>query len=108
DEDKDEKPSIGSNRGSKRRRARKEPESTSAPKEKNSKKIGKSTEGFKSHYKSVDTSAQAEEPIHTTEDLEEPAHQEFDTGFSEDQLVDETTQHHDWCWKLKSFYKICC
>ncbi|GKE21060.1 hypothetical protein Tco_1432572 [Tanacetum coccineum] len=32
DEDKDEEPSAGSNRGSKRRRAGKEPESTSAPK----------------------------------------------------------------------------
>ncbi|GKC32879.1 hypothetical protein Tco_1040173 [Tanacetum coccineum] len=32
DEDKDEEPSAGSNWGSKRRRARKEPESTSAPK----------------------------------------------------------------------------
>ncbi|GJQ93154.1 hypothetical protein Tco_0004293 [Tanacetum coccineum] len=38
-------------------------------------------------------SAQAEEPIHANEDLEEPAHQEFDTGFTEDQPVDETTQH---------------
>ncbi|GJV41960.1 hypothetical protein Tco_1420400 [Tanacetum coccineum] len=34
EEDKDEEPSAGSNRGSKRRRAGKEPESTSAPKEK--------------------------------------------------------------------------
>nr|GFC41735.1 hypothetical protein [Tanacetum cinerariifolium] len=33
DKDKDEEPSAGSNRGSKRRRAGKEPESTSAPKE---------------------------------------------------------------------------
>ncbi|GKE78995.1 retrovirus-related pol polyprotein from transposon TNT 1-94, partial [Tanacetum coccineum] len=65
--------------------------STSAPKEKTSKTIGKSTEGSKSHHKF----AQPEEPMHTTEDLEEPAHQEFDTGFSEDQPIDETTQHHE-------------
>ncbi|GKB62634.1 hypothetical protein Tco_0918820, partial [Tanacetum coccineum] len=83
---------AGSNRGSKRRRARKEPESTSAPKEKTSKTIGKSTEGSKSHHKS----AQAEEPMHTAENLEEPAHQEFDTGFTKNQPVDETTQHHDY------------
>ncbi|GKB44487.1 hypothetical protein Tco_0889429 [Tanacetum coccineum] len=44
DEDKDEEPSAGSNRGSKRRRAGKEPESTSAPKEKSSKTSGKSYE----------------------------------------------------------------
>ncbi|GJX21688.1 hypothetical protein Tco_0226133, partial [Tanacetum coccineum] len=46
DEDKDEEPSAGSNQGSKRRRAGKEPESTSAPKEKTSKTIGKSNEGL--------------------------------------------------------------
>ncbi|GJW42459.1 hypothetical protein Tco_0071258 [Tanacetum coccineum] len=74
DEDKDEEPSAGSNRGFKRRRARKEPESTSALKEKTSKIIGKSTKGSKSHHESTDKSVQAEEPMHTTEDLEEPAH----------------------------------
>ncbi|GKB43802.1 hypothetical protein Tco_0888744, partial [Tanacetum coccineum] len=35
------------------------------------------------------------EPIHAFEDLEEPTHQEFDTGFTKDQPVDETTQHPD-------------
>ncbi|GJX35393.1 hypothetical protein Tco_0246950 [Tanacetum coccineum] len=45
-EDKDEEPSAGSNRGSKRRRAGKELESTSAPKEKTSKTTGKSNEGL--------------------------------------------------------------
>ncbi|GKC22108.1 hypothetical protein Tco_1024258 [Tanacetum coccineum] len=99
DEDKDEEPSAGSNRGSKRRRAGKEPESTSAPKEKTSKTIGKSTKGSKSHHESVDKSAQVEEPMHTTKELEEPAHQEFDIGFTKDQPVDETTQHHDWFQK---------
>ncbi|GJX07115.1 hypothetical protein Tco_0195047 [Tanacetum coccineum] len=99
DEDEDEEPSAGSNRGSKRRRAGKEPESTSAPKEKTSKSTGKSKEGSKSHQKSTGQSAQAEEPIHTVEDLEEPAHQEFDTGFTEDQPVDETTQLPDWFQK---------
>ncbi|GKD22860.1 hypothetical protein Tco_1224563 [Tanacetum coccineum] len=99
DEDEDEEPSAGSDRGSKRRRAGKEPESTSAPKEKTSKSTGKSKEGSKSHQKSTRKSAQAEEPIHTDKDLEEPAHQEFDTGFTEDQPVDETTQHPDWFQK---------
>nr|GEV33421.1 hypothetical protein [Tanacetum cinerariifolium] len=41
DVDKDEEPSAGSNRGSKRRRAGKEPELTSAPKEKTSKTSAK-------------------------------------------------------------------
>ncbi|GKE49645.1 hypothetical protein Tco_1480903, partial [Tanacetum coccineum] len=70
---------IGSNRGFKRRRFGKEPESTSAPKEKTSKTTGKSTEGSKSHHKSAGKFAQAEEPMHTAKDLEEPAHQEFKT-----------------------------
>ncbi|GJS91230.1 hypothetical protein Tco_0773866 [Tanacetum coccineum] len=50
DEDKDEEPSAGSNWGSKRRCAGKEPESTSAPKEKTSKTTGKSNEGSKSKH----------------------------------------------------------
>nr|GEY09922.1 hypothetical protein [Tanacetum cinerariifolium] len=45
DEDKDEEPSAGSDRGSKRRRAGKEPELASASKEKASKTSGKSTKG---------------------------------------------------------------
>ncbi|GJV22700.1 hypothetical protein Tco_1375395 [Tanacetum coccineum] len=94
-QDEDEEPSAGSNRGSKRRRAGKEPESTSAPKEKTSKSSGKTKEGSKSYHTSIGKSTQAEEPIHADEDLEEPAHQEFDTGFTEDQAVDETTQHPD-------------
>ncbi|GJW84964.1 hypothetical protein Tco_0158109 [Tanacetum coccineum] len=78
DEDKDEEPSVGSNRGSKRRRDGKEPESTNAPKEKTSKISGKSTEGSKSHHKSAGESAQAKELMHTAKYLEEPAHQEFE------------------------------
>ncbi|GKA66644.1 hypothetical protein Tco_0766452 [Tanacetum coccineum] len=96
DEDKDEEPSAGSNRGSKRRRARKEPESTSAPKEKTSKTTGKSTEGSKSHHKSVGESAKAEEPKHTAKDLEESAHLEFETGVTEDQPDEETSQLPNW------------
>ncbi|GJY64196.1 hypothetical protein Tco_0465656 [Tanacetum coccineum] len=74
DEDKDEEPSAGSTRGSKRRRAGKEPESTSAPKEKISKTSGKSYEGSKYQHKTAGESAQTKEPMHTTKDLEEPAH----------------------------------
>nr|GFA14631.1 hypothetical protein [Tanacetum cinerariifolium] len=39
---------------------------------------GKSTEGSKSHQKTTSESAPAEEPMKTTQDLEEPSHQEFD------------------------------
>ncbi|GJX71330.1 hypothetical protein Tco_0308501, partial [Tanacetum coccineum] len=96
DEDKDEEPSAGSNQGSKRRRAGKEPESTSAPKEKTSKRTGKSTEGAKSHHKSASEFAQAEEPMHTAKDLEEPTHQKFETGVTKDQPDEDTSQLPDW------------
>ncbi|GJS32782.1 hypothetical protein Tco_0531164 [Tanacetum coccineum] len=99
DEDKDEEPSAGSNWGSKRRRAGKEPESTSTPKEKTPKSTGKSTEGSKSLNKFVGESAHAEEPMHTAKDLEEPAHQEFKTRATVDQPVDETPQPSDWFQK---------
>ncbi|GJX69874.1 hypothetical protein Tco_0307045 [Tanacetum coccineum] len=99
EEDKKEEPFAGSNQGSKRRRAEKEPESTSAPKEKTSKTIGKSTEGSKSHQKSTDESAQVKEPMQTAKDLEEPVHQEFKIGVTEDQPDEETSQLPDWFQK---------
>ncbi|GJV51598.1 hypothetical protein Tco_1447339 [Tanacetum coccineum] len=61
DEDEDDEPFAGSNRGSKRRKARKEPESTSAPKDKTSKSTGLSKEGSKSKTRSIEKSAQVEE-----------------------------------------------
>nr|GEU75233.1 hypothetical protein [Tanacetum cinerariifolium] len=99
DEDKDEETSTGSNRGSKRRRAGKEPESTRAPKEKTSKTSDKSTEGSKSHHKTASESAPVEEPMHTTQDLEEPTPQEFETGTTDDQPVKEASQHPHWFQK---------
>ncbi|GKB47407.1 hypothetical protein Tco_0898160 [Tanacetum coccineum] len=99
DEDKDEEPSAGSNWGSKRIRAGKEPESTSAPKEKTSKITGKSTKGSKSHHESAGESAQVEEPMHTAKDLEEPAHHEFEIGVTKDQPNEETSQLPDWFQK---------
>nr|GEU53144.1 uncharacterized mitochondrial protein AtMg00810-like [Tanacetum cinerariifolium] len=61
DMDKDEEPSAGSDRGSKRRREGKEPESTSAPKEKETRTNGKSTKGSKSQQKTA--SAADDQPI---------------------------------------------
>ncbi|GKC12098.1 hypothetical protein Tco_1008880 [Tanacetum coccineum] len=74
----------------------KKPESTSAPKEKTSKTTGKSTHGSKSQHKSAGESAHTKEPMHTDKDLEEPAHQEFDIGATEEQSDKETSQHPDW------------
>ncbi|GKF42336.1 hypothetical protein Tco_0125678 [Tanacetum coccineum] len=57
------------------------------------------TEGLREEE--LEKNLNQQEPIHADKDLEEPAHQEFDTGFYEDQPVDETTQHHDWFQKPK-------
>nr|GFB17596.1 hypothetical protein [Tanacetum cinerariifolium] len=87
DVDKDKEPFAGSDRGSKRKREGKEPKSTSDPKEKASKTTGKSTEGSKSHQKTASESAPADEPIQTIQYLEEPSHQEFETGAADDQPI---------------------
>ncbi|GKF57597.1 hypothetical protein Tco_0171134, partial [Tanacetum coccineum] len=58
-----------------------------------------STEGSKSHQKSADESAQAEEPIQTSKDLKEPAHQEFETRVTEDQPDEETSKLPNWFQK---------
>ncbi|GJU35172.1 hypothetical protein Tco_1183526 [Tanacetum coccineum] len=99
EEDKDEEPSVGSNWGSKRRRDGKEPESTSALKERTTKTTGKSTDGSKSQHKSTGEYAYTKEPMHTDKDLEEPIHQEFDIGATEEQSDEETSQHPDWFQK---------
>nr|GEU91489.1 hypothetical protein [Tanacetum cinerariifolium] len=83
----------------KRSRAGKEPESTSEAKEKTSKSTGKSKKWSKSHQKSTGKSAQVEESIHTIDDLEEPIPQEFNTSFTEDQPVEEASQHPNWIKK---------
>nr|GEY54539.1 hypothetical protein [Tanacetum cinerariifolium] len=90
DENEDDEPFAGLNRGSKRTKARKEHESTSAPKDKTSKSTGSSKEGSKSKQ---------EEQVHMIKDLEEPAPQKFETSFTKDHPVDETTQLPDWFQK---------
>nr|GEV02538.1 hypothetical protein [Tanacetum cinerariifolium] len=73
DADKDEEPSPGSDRGSKRRREGKEP----------------------------DESTQVEELMQTTHDLEEPSHQEFETGVADDQPIAEASHHPEWFQQQK-------
>nr|GEU70276.1 hypothetical protein [Tanacetum cinerariifolium] len=102
DADKDEEPSAGSDRGSKRRREGKEPESTSAPKVKATKTTSKSAQGSKSHQKTASESSPIEEPMQTTHDLEEPSHQEFETGAANDQPIVEASQHPE-CRKYTTF-----
>nr|GEX59239.1 hypothetical protein [Tanacetum cinerariifolium] len=96
DADKDEEPSAGSDRGPKRRREGKKPESASAPKEKATRSTGKSTQGSKSQQTSTSESTTTEEPMQTTHKMEEPSHPEFKTGTPDDQPIAETSQHPEW------------
>nr|GEZ56445.1 hypothetical protein [Tanacetum cinerariifolium] len=101
DVDKDKEPSAGSDRGSKRRREGKEPESASAPKEKATRITSKSTQGSKSLQTSASESAIAEEPMQTTFEMEEPLHLEFKIG-ADDQPIVEPYQHPEWFSQQKN------
>nr|GEY85204.1 hypothetical protein [Tanacetum cinerariifolium] len=65
---------YGENRGSKRRREGKEPESASAPLETATRSAGRSTTGSRSRQASASKSAFAEEPVQTTSQMDEPSH----------------------------------
>nr|GEV32167.1 hypothetical protein [Tanacetum cinerariifolium] len=93
--DKDEGPSAGSDRGSKRRREGKEPKSASAPLQTATRSAGRSTTGSKSRQVSASESAFAEEPVQTTSQIEEPSHPVFETGV-EDQPIVQSSQHPKW------------
>nr|GEV72102.1 hypothetical protein [Tanacetum cinerariifolium] len=95
DADKDEEPSAGPDRGSKRRREGKEHESASAPMETATRSAGRSTQWTKSRQVSASESAIAEEPMQTTFQMEEPSHPEFDTG-TKDQPFVQSSQHPEW------------
>nr|GEX94713.1 retrovirus-related Pol polyprotein from transposon TNT 1-94 [Tanacetum cinerariifolium] len=95
DADKDEEPSAGPDRGTKRCRERKEPESASAPTETATRSANRSTQGTKSRQTSASESATAEEPMQTTFELEEPAHPEYETG-ADDQPIVQSSQHPEW------------
>nr|GEY14105.1 reverse transcriptase domain-containing protein [Tanacetum cinerariifolium] len=95
DVDKDEEPSAGPDRGSKRRREGKEPESASAPTKTATRSAGRSTQGTKSRQASASESATGEEPMQTTFQMEEPSHPEFDTG-AEDRPIVQSSPHPEW------------
>nr|GFB79687.1 hypothetical protein [Tanacetum cinerariifolium] len=95
DANKDKEPSAGSDRGSKRRKEGKEPESASSPREKATRSVGKSTQGSKSRQMSASESAKTEEPMQTTFELEEPSYPVFEIC-ADDQLIVEPSQHPEW------------
>ncbi|GJT10380.1 hypothetical protein Tco_0857422 [Tanacetum coccineum] len=79
DQDKDEEPSAGSNRGTKRRRSGKE-ESSKEATQKESKSTSSSKGASRSQPKSSGKFAQAKEHGPRVDDLEEPLHQDFNIG----------------------------
>nr|GEX30106.1 hypothetical protein [Tanacetum cinerariifolium] len=95
DADKDEDPSAGPDRGSKRRREGKEPELASAPTETATRRAGRSTQGSQSRQTSASESIATEEPMQTTFEMEEPSHLEFETG-ADDQPIIESSRHPEW------------
>nr|GEV04237.1 putative AC transposase [Tanacetum cinerariifolium] len=95
-EDNDQEgPSAGSDRGSKRQKEGGEHASASIPSETATGGAGRSTTGSQSQQLSASESAFAEEPVQTTCQMEEPPHLVFETG-ADDQPIVQTSQHPEW------------
>nr|GFC32115.1 hypothetical protein [Tanacetum cinerariifolium] len=94
-DDDQEGPTVGSNRGSKRQKERGEHASASTPSEKATEGAGGSTTGSQSRQMSASESAFAEEPVQTTCQMEEPPYPVFETG-ANDQPIVQTSQHPEW------------
>nr|GEX57967.1 hypothetical protein [Tanacetum cinerariifolium] len=101
DKNKDQDPSAGSDRGTKRRKSSKDAKSSRDPKSKESKSTSSSKGSSRSQHKSSGKSAHAEEPIHTVGDSRVQQNQEFDTGNNDEQLDDEAASKVDWFKKPK-------
>nr|GEX60316.1 hypothetical protein [Tanacetum cinerariifolium] len=80
DDDDQEAPFAGSDRGSKRQKEGGEHASANTPSEKATKGAGRSTTGSQSRQMSASKSAFADEPVQTTCQMEEPPHPMFETG----------------------------
>ncbi|GKD51300.1 hypothetical protein Tco_1280276 [Tanacetum coccineum] len=95
DQDKDEDPSTGSNRGTKRRKSSKDVEPSKGSKSKES-KSSSSSKGTHSQPKSSGKSTQAEEPELEAADTEMQQDQGNESGHVDDQHDNEATPKHDW------------
>nr|GFB96985.1 hypothetical protein [Tanacetum cinerariifolium] len=95
EDDDQEGPSAGPNRGSKRQKEGAEQASASTPSEKATKGAGGSTKGTQSRQQSASESALAEEPVQTTCQMEETPLPVYETGADEQPIV-QTSQHPEW------------
>nr|GFB45834.1 hypothetical protein [Tanacetum cinerariifolium] len=80
EDDDQEGPTVGSDRGSKRERAGREHASASTPSEPATRSAGRSTTGSQSRQLSSSESTFAEEPVQTNCQMEEPSHLVFETA----------------------------
>nr|GEW19137.1 hypothetical protein [Tanacetum cinerariifolium] len=95
DDDDQEGPSAGSDKGSKRRREGREHALASTPSKPVTGSAGRSTTRTQSRQISASESAFAKEPMQTTCQMDEPSHPVFETG-AEDQPIVQTSQHPEW------------
>nr|GEW53541.1 hypothetical protein [Tanacetum cinerariifolium] len=97
DQDKDEEPFTGLDRGTKRRKSSKDAEPSKGSKSKDSKSFS-SSKGTQSQHKSFDKSTQAEEPEFEA-DTKIHQDQGNKSGHIDDQPDNEAAPKHDWFQK---------
>nr|GEW89734.1 retrovirus-related Pol polyprotein from transposon TNT 1-94 [Tanacetum cinerariifolium] len=95
EDDDQEGPFAGSDRGSKRQKEGGEHASASTPSETATEGTGRTTKGSQSRQLTASESAFTEEPVQTTCQMEEPLHPVFETG-TDDQPIVQTSQHPKW------------
>nr|GEX15525.1 reverse transcriptase domain-containing protein [Tanacetum cinerariifolium] len=95
EDDDQEGPFVGSDRGSKRQKEGGKRALASTPSETAIGSAGRTNKGFQSRQLSASESAFAEEPVQTTCQIEEPPHLVFETG-ADDQPIVQTSQHPEW------------
>ncbi|GKD46041.1 hypothetical protein Tco_1270686 [Tanacetum coccineum] len=96
DSDKDQDPSIGSDRGKKRRKSSKDVEYSRYSRSKEEKFSSTSKDASQSQHKSFDKSAHAEEPSHTVEDSGMQQNQKFIMRDNDEQPTDREVTKADW------------
>ncbi|GJZ29046.1 hypothetical protein Tco_0573693 [Tanacetum coccineum] len=94
DKDKDEDPSVGSDRGLKKRKTSKDAEPTTGLKNKDS--TSSSSKGTKSQPKPSGKSVQSEEPVFEVADSDMPQDQEGNPGDNDDEPRKEDASRRDW------------
>nr|GEX36462.1 hypothetical protein [Tanacetum cinerariifolium] len=95
EDDDQEGPSTGSDRGSKRQKEGGEHALASTPSETATGSAGRSTTGSQSRQLTASESAFVEELVQTTCQMEEPPHPVFETG-ADDKPIVQTSQHLEW------------